>query len=173
MSSHTQRATVRSRHTDVASAGSRTPKGYRLDVIAATALTDTRVFSNDGEDIGRIRDVMLDAQSGRIAYAVMSTGGFLGIGDRLLAIPWSALTLDIEEKCFILSMPAESVKHAPGFDRHHWPSMADTTWATSVHQYYGREPYWAREPFARRDDLGVGDIPAGSSDAPEAGSVKL
>ncbi len=70
-------------------------------------------------------------------------------------------------------MTAERVENAPGFDKDHWPSLANPTWATSVHQYYGSEPYWGRDPFNRRDDLGVGDIPAGSSDAPEAGGVKL
>jgi hypothetical protein len=50
--------------------------------------------------------------------------------------------------------------------------MADQTWATSVHQYSGSEPYWGRAPFDRRDDLDVGEIPAGSSDAPEAGGLK-
>jgi hypothetical protein len=62
--------------------------------------------------------------------------------DELLAIPWSALTLDPNHKCFVLTLTAERVKNAPGFDKNHWPSMADATWATSIHQYYGREPYW-------------------------------
>jgi hypothetical protein len=51
--------------------------------------------------------------------------------------------------------------------------MADQTWATSVHQYYGSEPYWGRDSYARRDDYGVGDVPPASSDAPEAGGLKL
>jgi hypothetical protein len=116
---------------------------------------------------------MLDVGSGRVAYAVLSSGGFLGIGDKLLAIPWHALTLDTGRKCFVLNMTAERVKNAPGFDKDHWPSMADQTWATSVHQYYGSEPYWGRDSYSRRDDYGVGDIPPASSDAPEAGGLKL
>jgi sporulation protein YlmC with PRC-barrel domain len=143
------------------------------DVMAAATLDGNKVLSSDGEDIGKVKDIMLDVGSGRVAYVVLSSGGFLGIGDKLLAIPWSALTLDTEQKCFLLAMTAERVRNAPGFDKDHWPSMADQTWATSVHQYYGSEPYWGRDSYGRRDDLGVGDIPAGSSDAPESGGLKL
>jgi len=131
------------------------------------------VFSSDGKDIGSIKDIMLDDGSGRIAHAVLSSGGFLGMGDKLLAIPSRALTLDTQRKCFVLATTAERVKNAPGFEKDHWPSMANQTWATSVHQYYGSEPYWGRDPFNRRDDLGVAEIPAGSPDAPEAGGLKL
>ncbi|MFM0046983.1 PRC-barrel domain-containing protein [Paraburkholderia sediminicola] len=143
------------------------------EVMAAATLDGNKVISSDGEDIGKVKDIMLDVGSGRIAYVVLSSGGFLGIGDKLLAIPWSALTLDTKQKCFVLDMTAGRVQNAPGFDKDHWPAMADQTWATSVHQYYGSEPYWGRDRYDRRDDLGVGDIPPGSSDAPEAGGVKL
>jgi sporulation protein YlmC with PRC-barrel domain len=153
--------------------GSASADGPGPDVMAAATLDGNKVISSDGEDIGKVKDIMLDVGSGRIAYVVLSSGGFLGIGDKLLAIPWSALTLDTLQKCFVLDMAAERVKNAPGFDKDHWPSMADQTWATSVHQYYGSEPYWGRDTYNRRDDLGVGDIPAGSSDAPEAGGLKL
>ncbi|CAB3761465.1 PRC-barrel domain-containing protein [Paraburkholderia solisilvae] len=145
------------------------------EVMAASTLDGDRVMSSDGHDIGKLKDIMLDVRSGRIAYAVLSSGGFLGIGDKLLAIPWSALTLDAANQCFVLSLTAERVKNAPGFDKNHWPSMADVTWATSIHQYYGREPYWGNgaangRPIPR---YGVSDIPPEPSDAPEAGGVKL
>ena len=81
--------------------------------------------------------------SGRIAYAVLSFGGFLGLGDKLFAIPWSALELDTEDKCFILDTDVERLKEAPGFDKDHWPSMADERWATSIHDYYHVTPYWS------------------------------
>jgi sporulation protein YlmC with PRC-barrel domain len=153
--------------------GSATAEGPGPDVMAADTLDGNKVISSDGEDIGKIKDIMLDVGSGRVAYAVLSSGGFLGIGDKLLAIPWRALTLDTDQKCFVLSMTAEGVRNAPGFDKDHWPSMADQTWATSVHQYYGSEPYWSRDRYELRDDLGTGAIRPASSDAPEAGGVKL
>ncbi len=68
---------------------------------------------------------MIDMQSGRISYAVLSFGGFLGMGDRLFAVPWQALKLDTENKRFTLNVSKEQLKNAPGFDKDHWPTMAD------------------------------------------------
>jgi sporulation protein YlmC with PRC-barrel domain len=112
------------------------------EVMAATTLNGDKVMSSDGEHVGKIADIMLDVRSGRIAYAVLSTGGFLGIGDTLHAIPWSALTLDAIDRCFVVDIPAQRLKDEPGFDKDHWPSMADEKWGTTVHHYYNREPYW-------------------------------
>jgi sporulation protein YlmC with PRC-barrel domain len=112
------------------------------DVMAAATLDGNKVVSSDGEHVGKISDIMLDVRGGRVAYAVLSEGGFLGMGTTLHAIPWSALTLDTDEKCFRVDITAEQIKNEPGFDKDHWPSMADTQWATTVHQYYNREPYW-------------------------------
>jgi hypothetical protein len=85
---------------------------------------------------------MLDVRGGRMAYVVLSEGGFLGMGSRLHAIPWSALTLDATEKCFRVDISAQGLKDDLGFDKDHWPSMADAAWATSTHSYYNRQPYW-------------------------------
>lgn len=165
----------------IVGAGGASAAGPGPEVMAASTLDGDKVLSIEGDDIGKIKDIMLDVRSGRVAYAVLSSGGFLGIGDKLLAIPWHALTLDTERKCFQVGMSSERIKNAPGFDKDHWPSMADETWATSIHQFYGREPYWNPgrdhdgdlvEPRSR-DDLGVEAIPPGSSDAPEGGGVKL
>ncbi|MBC8742052.1 PRC-barrel domain containing protein [Paraburkholderia sp. UCT31] len=118
-------------------------EGPGPDVMAPATLDGTKVMSSDGEDIGKISDIMLDVSNGRIAYAVLSEGGFLGMGTTLHAIPWNALTLDTEEKCFHVSIAAEQIKNDPGFDKDRWPSMADGTWGTTVHQYYNRDPYWS------------------------------
>jgi hypothetical protein len=76
-----------------------------------------------------------------VAYAVLSFGGFLGMGEKLFAVPWSALTLDTVNKRFVLDASKERLESAPGFDKDHWPDMADTTWAKEVHDYYGVTPY--------------------------------
>jgi hypothetical protein len=73
---------------------------------------------------------------------VLSLGGFLGIGDRLLAIPWDVLLRDPNGKRFILDVNKERLRHAPGFDKDHWPQMADRKWGQDVHSYYHRRPYW-------------------------------
>ncbi|SAL88505.1 PRC-barrel domain-containing protein [Caballeronia arvi] len=111
------------------------------DVMAASTLEDTTVVTSDGEDVGKISKIMLDVRSGRIAYAVLSSGGFLGIGDTLRALPWNALTLDTDQKCFRVDATAERIKSEPGFDKDHWPAMADMAWGSSLHKYYNRTPY--------------------------------
>ena len=70
-----------------------TGKRYRR-VMSASSLTGDRVVNLAGEDIGKINEIMIDTPTGRIAYAVLSFGGFLGMGDKLFAIPWSRLSLD-------------------------------------------------------------------------------
>jgi sporulation protein YlmC with PRC-barrel domain len=99
--------------------GSGVGAGPGPDVMAAATLNGNKVVSSDSQHVGKISDIMLDVRSGRIAYAVLSTGGFLGIGDTLHAIPWSALTLDTIDKCFVVDIPAQRLKDEPGFDKDH------------------------------------------------------
>lgn len=113
------------------------------EVMAADTLEGDKVTNTKGEDLGTIEDIMIDVQRGRVAYAVMSCGGFLGMGDKLFAIPWNALTLDANRHCFVLDADQKRFEKAPGFDKDHWPSMADNSWASQVHDYYGVSPYWS------------------------------
>jgi hypothetical protein len=85
---------------------------------------------------------MIDMASGKVAYAVLSFGGWLGMGDTLFAVPWAALTLDTTNKRFTLDIQKATLKEAPGFDKDRWPSMSDKTWASGVHKFYGT-PYAA------------------------------
>ena len=106
-------------------------------LMGADTLLGNDVYNDAGENLGTIKEFMIDMASGRIAYAVLSFGGFLGMGDRLFAVPWQALKLDTANKRFTLNVVKEKLKNAPGFDKDHWPSMADPSWATSVHTFYG------------------------------------
>lgn len=117
-------------------------EGPGPEIMAAETLDGNPVVNRNGEDLGEIDSIMLDVPRGRIAYAVLSCGGFLGMGDKLFAIPWQALTLDTDNKQFVLDVDGERLKNAPGFDKDHWPSMADPQWGTQVHEYYGQQPYW-------------------------------
>lgn len=76
-------------------------------------------------------------RTGKVAYAVLSFGGFLGMGGKLFALPWAALTLDTENKRFTLSVSKERLESAPGFDSDNWPDMANPEWASGIHTYYG------------------------------------
>lgn len=113
-------------------------------VMAADTLEGDKVVNRQGEDLGTVHDIMIDVQRGRVAYAVLSCGGFLGMGDKLFAIPWNALTLDADRHCFVLDADERRFAKAPGFDKDHWPAMADNTWATQVHDFYGVRPYWSQ-----------------------------
>jgi sporulation protein YlmC with PRC-barrel domain len=106
-------------------------------LMGADTLMGNDVYNRDGEDLGDIKEFMIDMASGRVAYAVLSYGGVLGLGDKLFAVPWRALVLDTANKRFTLDVPKVSLNDAPGFDKDHWPSMADDSWARSVHKFYG------------------------------------
>lgn len=106
-------------------------------LMGADTLIGNEVYNIANESLGTIKELMIDMSSGIINYAVLSYGGFLGMGDRLFAVPWRALKLDTTNRRFTLSVTKEQLKNAPGFDKDHWPSMADTTWASSVHNFYG------------------------------------
>jgi hypothetical protein len=79
---------------------------------------------------------------GRVAYAVVSYGGVMGMGDKLFAIPWSAFRLDTDNKAFVLDVDKETLKNAEGFDKSNWPNTADRTWGQRIHEQYGVTPYW-------------------------------
>jgi len=111
-------------------------------VLSASTLKGDKVVNMQGEDLGKIEDFMIDMERGRIAYAVLSFGGFLGMGDKLFAIPWQALTVDTAEKRLVLNIDKELLKRAPGFDKNNWPDMADPSWESQVYNYYGYKPYW-------------------------------
>lgn len=116
-------------------------KRLRL-VMSAGSLSGDQVKNDVGEDLGKIKDIMIDVQSGRIAYAVLSFGGVLGVGGKLFALPWNILTLDEDEKHFVLSVDKNILKNAPGFDKDNWPDMADRTFGSKIFNYYGVHPYW-------------------------------
>jgi hypothetical protein len=116
-------------------------------VLSASTLAKDSVRNRSDENVGSIKEIMLDVPSGRVAYAVLSVGGFLGMGDRLFAIPWEALTLDEDRECFILDVDKQRIEKAPGFDKSNWPDMADTSWGRGVHKYWtGRDDYDTAEP---------------------------
>ena len=111
-------------------------------VLSAGTLTGDRVRNRENEDLGKIEDIMLDVGSSRIAYAVLSFGGFLGMGDKHFAIPWDALELDTANEGFILNVDKQTLEDAPGFDKNDRPDFADRTWGASIHEHYRQTPYW-------------------------------
>lgn len=111
------------------------------ELMCASTLTGNDVYNHKDEDLGDVKEFMLDTRTGRVAYAVLSFGGFLGMGDKLFAVPFNALKLDTVNKRFTLDVEKSRLESAPGFNKDSWPNMADQTWADSIHAWYGTKPY--------------------------------
>ncbi len=108
-------------------------------LMGADTLLGNDVCNLQQESLGDIKEIMLDMRTGRISYAVLSFGGFLGVGEKLFAVPWSALALDTVNKRFTLNVTLARLEEAPGFDKDSWPDMADPAWVQGVHEYYGTQ----------------------------------
>lgn len=121
-------------------AGADTSPGPGPRLMGADTLVGNDVYNTRDEDLGDIKEIMLDMQGGRVAYAVLSFGGFLGLGEKLFAVPWSALKLDTVNKRFVLDVDKERLSNAPGFDKDDWPDMQDPIWSQQIHDYYGTRP---------------------------------
>lgn len=105
-------------------------------VLASSTLNGENVRNAAGEDLGEIKDLMIDTASGTIQYAVLSFGGVLGMGDKLFAVPWNSMRLDTVNHCLVLDVPKERLKDAPGFDKDNWPDFADTSFTNRISNYY-------------------------------------
>ena len=110
----------------------------------------SKVVNAKNEDVGTIEDLVLDAGAGRIAYAVLSFGGFLGMGEKYFAIPWNAFHFNLSEKQAVLNVDKKLLENAPGFDKDNWPNMADSIWENSIYKHYGYTPYWEEASVDRR-----------------------
>jgi len=109
-------------------------------LMGADTLIGDSVVNAAEEDLGDIKEIMLDMQTGQVAYAVLAFGGFLGMGEKLFAVPWQALHLDTVNKRFVLNLDKDRLKTAPGFDKDAWPDMSDLSWASGIHSFYGTDP---------------------------------
>lgn len=105
--------------------------------MSASSLIGNDVYNLQADDLGDVKELMLDMNTGKVVYVVLSFGGFLGMGEKLFAVPWAALTLDTVNKRFILDVSNERLESAPGFNSDNWPDMADPEWAQGIHSYYG------------------------------------
>lgn len=116
----------------------------RPRTLSSSSISGTTVVNKAGEELGKIKDLMINLKDGRIAYAVLSFGGFLGIGDKLFAMPWEAFNVDSKDEKFILNVSKEKLENAPGFDKDNWPTHANDDYLTRVYDHYGYRPYWSQ-----------------------------
>ena len=108
------------------------------DLIGSDKVEGTNVYRSNGEKIGQIERVMLGKTSGKVAYAVMSFGGFLGLGHEHYPVPWSRLTYNERLGGYELNVSDKELKSAPKFDATNWNRERDR----GVFDYYGVPGYW-------------------------------
>jgi sporulation protein YlmC with PRC-barrel domain len=113
-------------------------------VLSVTSILGNKVVNREGEQLGTIKDLMIDLDDAQVAYAVLSFGGLLGLGDKLFAVPLEALTFAREDHIVILDVDKNVLKNAPGFDKDRWPDDAqyEAGWLLDIYEYYGYSPYW-------------------------------
>jgi hypothetical protein len=114
----------------------------RYGLLRATKCIGCKVENDQRESLGKIEDLIIDQSEGHVAAAVLSFGGFLGMGEKLVAVPLSALTFDADEEKFILNIDKETLRNAPSFTQSSWPDLIDRVWAADIYSYFGYPPYW-------------------------------
>ena len=110
--------------------------------LSASSLIGDKVVNAQGENIGNLKDIMVDTGSGKIAYGVLDFGGVAGMGNSLFAVPWASFKIDTENKNMLLNVDKDKLKNAEGFDQNDWPDTANREWGQKVHDHYGVAPYW-------------------------------
>jgi sporulation protein YlmC with PRC-barrel domain len=108
-------------------------------LISSEDVEGTDVYGVDGKKIGEIDHLMIDKVSGRVTYAVISFGGFLGLGHSHYPVPWAALKYDPNLGGYITGITEEKLKDAPAFSDDAW---SDRSWEAQVHKHYNTPPYW-------------------------------
>jgi sporulation protein YlmC with PRC-barrel domain len=109
----------------------------RTQVLTAHSIMSDKVIDPSGQNLGDIKDLMVDITKGCISYAVLDFGGFLGIGGKYFAVPWQSFTVDEDNKQLILNVSKQRLENAPGFDKDHWPMSNDESYYNRVNSYYG------------------------------------
>lgn len=117
-------------------------------ILSSSSIVGTKVYNNNGDSLGDIKDLMIDPSDGHVNYAVLSFGGFLGIGDKYFAVPLEAFRIDQSNERFVLDVKKERLEKAPGFDKDNWPNTADNTFTNQVYDFYGVERRRFNEPVA-------------------------
>ena len=110
-------------------------ENYRK-VLSCSTLTGDRVRNKSDEDLGKVEEIMIDVETGNVAYVVLSYGGILGMGTKLFAVPWDAFELSEEEHEFILDVSKEKLDRAPGFDKNNWPESGDPQFYEDTDRYW-------------------------------------
>jgi len=113
-----------------------------LSLIASDKVEGTPVYRSNGEKVGHIENVMIDKRSGKVAYAVLSFGGFLGLGEDHYPLPWSLLTYNEMLGGYEVNISDAQLKGAPRFSKNSDWDWSNTQKDKDIYRYYGETPYW-------------------------------
>jgi sporulation protein YlmC with PRC-barrel domain len=122
----------------------KTAEGQPMNAFLVEKIIGSKVINLKGQTLGKIENLVVDIDTGRIVYAVVESGGFLGIGDKLLPVPWESLAALPSEGIFFLNQSKEQMEKAPAFDRKNLPNMGDMVWGANVFKYYGAPSGYAQ-----------------------------
>lgn len=112
-------------------------------VVPASRIIGEKVVNRQGEHVGKIHELVIDAKKNRVTYAVLSFGGVMGMGSKLFAMPWEAFEFSTTGNKLILNVDTQKLKAAPGFEKgDKWPDFSDTVWGESIYNYYDYVPPW-------------------------------
>ena len=114
----------------------------RHPLVPADRVNGTDVFNAAGERLGKIEDVAIEKVSGEVAYAILSLGGFLGMGSRLHPVPWKLLSYDVDRGGYVIHCSKDQLESAPSIDETELSGWTDATAGEQIYSYYGLSPYW-------------------------------
>jgi sporulation protein YlmC with PRC-barrel domain len=135
-----------------------TAGSQQINAFMVEKIIGSKVINMKGETLGKIDNLVVDIDTGRIVYAVLESGGFLGIGDKLFPVPWKSLAALPSEGIFFLNQSKEQMEKAPAFDKKNLPNMGDMNWGANVFKYYGAPSGYAQ--WGPPDDYGYEDSSA-------------
>jgi sporulation protein YlmC with PRC-barrel domain len=110
--------------------------------VKASSVIGTDVTNPKGENLGEVKEVVIDPTTGKVAYAVVTFGGVFSMGEKLFAIPFTALKYNYKKNEYVLDITKERLENAPGFDPDQWPMFSDEKWNRGVYAYYEEPPFW-------------------------------
>lgn len=108
-------------------------------IVKSEEVVGVGVENPQGENLGKVHSLMIDKMNGKVVYVVLSFGGFMGMGDKLFAMPWHIFSYHPEREKFIISLDKEKLKNSPGFDKDNWPDMSESSWSNTIRDYYGND----------------------------------
>ena len=110
------------------------------NLIAASKVEGTSVYNRQGESLGSVYDVMINKRSGKVEYAVMSFGGFLGMGQSYHPLPWQVLEYDERQGGYVVDLDKDRLLNAPSYGVNNAPDWTDRTYSQRIDDYYGIPP---------------------------------